>query len=197
MTKFIVSSILLVFLSTPLFAAISPVGIAVVPPVQFPPDSFSVTGLRLSLLFGSHRDIYGFDFGVLGNKTKQDFTGIGVSGLINITEGTTHAIGAQLAGIANWNTNKTKVYGLQLAGVVNMNKATSSIVGLQVALANLSGHTGVYGAQIGVYNKAREVYGFQIGLVNEATNLHGIQIGLVNFHHKGLFVVSPIINIGF
>ncbi len=171
--------------------------VSVVNPVQFPPDDFSVTGLRLNLLYGSHRSVYGFDFGVVANRTKQTFTGIGAAGILNWTEGSTTAIGTQLAGVANWNTNKTTVYGFQLAGILNMNKASSTVVGIQAALVNLSGHTGIYGAQIGVYNKARTVHGFQIGLVNDATDLHGIQIGLINFHRKGLFVVSPIINIGF
>lgn len=200
MTKIILFLLTLFIISTFLpgaHAAVSPVGLGIVSPVQFPPSDFSITGARLSLLWGSHRNVYGLDFGVVGNITKQDFTGIAASGIFNKTEGTTNAIGTQLAGVANWNNNKTRVYGLQLASILNMNKADSTIAGLQVALINLGQHTAVYGAQVGLYNKARSVYGFQIGLINEATDLHGIQIGLVNFHHKGLFVVSPIINIGF
>lgn len=178
-------------------AAISPVSVSILPPIQFPPKEFSITGARVSLLWGSHRDVYGLDLGVLGNYTAQDFTGIGLSGLINMTDGTTHAVGLQAAGVSNWNTNKTSVYGLQLAGILNRNKATSSVAGLQLALVNLSEQTAIYGVQAGIYNKARVVYGFQIGLVNDTTNLHGLQIGLVNFHRQGLFVVSPIINVGF
>lgn len=178
-------------------AAVSPVAISIIPPVQFPSKDFTITGARLSLLWGSHRDVYGLDLGVLGNYTAQDFTGIALSGLINKTDGTTHAIGLQAAGISNWNSNKTSIYGLQLAAVLNKNIATSTVVGFQVALINLSEQTAVYGAQLGVYNRARVVYGFQIGLVNDTTNLHGIQIGLVNFNRQGLFVVSPIINMGF
>ncbi|MES2768757.1 MAG: hypothetical protein V4596_06385 [Bdellovibrionota bacterium] len=178
-------------------AAVSPVAVGIVPPVQFPTKDFSITGLRFSALWGSHRDVYGIDLGVIGNITAQDFTGIALSGGFNKTDGTVTAIGTQFAGIANWNNNKTSVYGLQFAGIVNMNKATSKVVGLDLALVNLTEQTAIYGVQAGIYNKARVVYGLQLGLINEATDLHGIQIGLVNFHHKGLFVVSPIINIGF
>jgi hypothetical protein len=79
-----------------------------------------------------------------------------------------------------------------------MNSAQSKVVGLQAALlANLSPATTIYGAQIGLYNKAQEVYGFQIGLVNSTKNLHGLQIGLVNFNETGIFGVSPVLNVGF
>ena len=178
-------------------AAVTPLSVGIVPPVQFPSDDFSITGLRLSVLWGRHRDVYGLDFGLVGNVTEQDFVGVGISGLFNRTKGMTTAIGLQAAGIANVNTQKTDVYGAQLALGLNMNTATSKVAGLQLALANLSGHTSIYGVQAGVYNKAQVVYGVQIGLVNVAESLHGIQIGLVKFHSKGMFTVSPILNVGF
>jgi hypothetical protein len=178
-------------------AAISPLSLNIVPPLQFPPDDFSVTGARLSALWGQHRDLYGIDLGLLGNITDQTFTGIGVSGIFNYTKGTTTALGIQLAGMTNINTGKTGIYGLQIALGLNMNSGESKLIGLGIAAANITPFTDVYGVQLGIYNKARDVYGFQIGLVNSATNLHGIQIGLLNFNDKGLFAVAPFINIGF
>lgn len=177
-------------------AAVSPISLSLMPPLQFPPSDFTVAGVRASLLWGKQRDIYGLDFGVLGNITEQSFVGIGIAGGANITHGTTTIIGLQAAAIANINTNKTSVYGLQVAAV-NSNTAASSVGGIQFGLANLSKHTNIYGAQLGIYNRAQDVYGFQFGLVNVATNLHGIQIGLLNFHEKGTVSISPIINIGF
>lgn len=178
-------------------AAVSPLSVSILPPVQFPSEDFSITGARVSALWGKHRDLYGVDIGGIGNITEQDFVGIGASGLFNMTKGTTTILGLQAAGGANINKNKTKVYGLQAAIGANYNTAASSIIGLQVAAANLSAHTTIYGLQVGVYNRALEVYGFQIGLINFASSLHGIQIGLLNFHEKGVFSVSPIINVGF
>lgn len=178
--------------------AISPVSIAIVPPVQFPPGDFSVTGVRASVLWGKHRDIYGLDMGLLGNITEQTFTGIGVSGIFNNTRGVTNILGLQLAGLANVNTNKVSVFGIQATLGVNYNTAASMVSGLQLALiANISPFTDIYGFQIGLYNRAKDVYGLQIGLVNVADNLHGIQIGLVNFNNKGPFAISPILNVGF
>lgn len=179
-------------------AFISPLSVSVLPPVQFPPEDFSVTGVRASVLWGKHHGVYGLDLGLVGNVTTQNFVGTAVSGIFNATTGETHIIGLQLAGITNVNTNKTRVYGAQLALGMNSNSAESLVVGLQAALiGNLSDHTNIYGAQIGLYNTAMEVYGLQIGLVNVCNSLHGVQIGLVNFNHTGIFAVSPILNIGF
>lgn len=179
-------------------AAVSPLGVGLFPGVQFPPEEYTVTGARISILFGKERDLYGIDLGVLGNITEQTFTGVGISGVFNITEGNTTILGLQLAGIMNINTTKTWVYGVQTALIANDNVGESTVVGLQLAaIANLSAFTKVYGLQVGLYNRAQDVYGFQIGLVNVAKSLHGVQIGLVNFNETGTFYVSPILNIGF
>lgn len=198
MTKIIRASLLLlaVGFSVQSFAALSPVAIAIVPPVEFPPKDFSVTGVRLSLGWGNHRDLYGVDLGLLGNTTEQDFVGAAVSGLFNRTKGQTTILGLQAAALTNLNHNQTNVFGLQVSAF-NINLATSSVNGVGLALANIGEHTTVRGAQVGAYNRAQIVQGFQIGIINVCDNLHGIQIGLLNFHRKGLFVVSPLINIGF
>lgn len=194
----LILSLSLLSFSFPALAATSPLGVSVVPPVQFPADDFSITGARFSLLWGRHRHFYGLDIGGIGNITDQEFVGLSLAGVFNATHGTTSIIGLQAAGAANINTNKTSVYGIQFALGVNSNSASSKVVGVQAALlANLSQHTDIYGVQMGLYNKAQTVRGLQIGLVNVATSLYGLQIGLVNFHHKGIFAVSPIVNIGF
>lgn len=178
-------------------AAMSPVAISILPPIQFPPEDFAITGLRASLLWGHHRNVYGIDFGLLGNMTDQSFVGVGVAGGVNYTTGVTQAIGLQFAGLANVNLGQTSVYGLQLALGMNYNSAASSVSGLSLAIANIGPFTDIYGVQAGVYNRAKDVYGIQFGLVNVADTLHGVQIGLINFHRKGTFVVSPILNAGF
>lgn len=187
----------LTFLSSPSFAAYSPMAFSLATPVQFPDSDYNVSGLRFSLLWGSHRDVYGLDLGGVGNITNQRFVGTPISGVFNYTKGETTALGVQLAGLTNFNLQKTHVYGLQLALGLNYNKAASEVIGLQLAAVNLAEFTDVYGVQIGVYNRAHSVRGLQIGLVNVADNLRGLQIGLVNFHYTGLFYVSPFVNFGF
>lgn len=179
------------------YAFFSPVSIGIVPPLQFPPSDFSITGARISAIYGRQRDVYGIDVGVLGNITEQEFVGLAVAGGFNWTKGYTTVVGAQLAGAANVNTQKTTVIGLQAAIGTNWNEAESSLTGVQLSLANLSPHMNIYGLQAGIYNNAQAVYGLQVGLVNTCKNLHGLQIGLVNFNDNGFFKVSPILNIGF
>jgi len=182
----------------PAHAAITPVSVAIVPPVQFPPSDYDITGLRLSVIYGQHREVYGLDLGLIGNITDQEFVGIGVSGGFNVVKGNATIIGLQLAGLTNINYNKTTVIGFQLAGGLNMNTAESTVYGIQAALlGNLAENTTVNGLQIGLYNKARTVHGLQIGLVNDTDSLTGFQIGLINFHHQGVFTMAPIINFGF
>ena len=178
-------------------AAMSPLSLAVVPPVQFPPDDYTITGARVSVLWGRHRDIYGLDIGLLGNITEQAFVGLGIAGGFNMTKGNTTVIGLQAAGGANVNYNKTHISGIQFALVANYNEAASSVAGIQLAAVNQAAFTDIYGFQIGVYNRSQSVYGLQIGVVNVTNNLHGVQIGLVNFNHSGPFKVSPILNVGF
>jgi hypothetical protein len=182
---------------TPAHAAITPLSVAVLAPVQFPSSDFSVTGARLSLFWGRHRNVYGLDVGGIGNITEGQFTGIGVSGLYNYNKGQATVIGLQAAGITNINVNKARIFGVQAALGLNSNRAESTLVGLQLALVNDSPFMTVWGVQAGVYNRAGAVRGFQVGLVNVADSLSGIQIGLLNFNRTGLFSIAPIINIGF
>jgi hypothetical protein len=190
-------SAVLIYLSSPAQAAFSPLAVSLFAPIQFPPTDFSVTGLRLNLLYSHHRDMYGFDFGLGGNSTDQQFTGIGVAGVFNWNRGATTAVFLQAAGIANVNVNKATIVGFQIAGMVNSNKAESSVIGIQLAPVNLAQNTKIYGLQTGLYNQAQDVYGFQIGILNFARSLHGLQIGLLNFNQTGLFSVAPILNVGF
>lgn len=178
-------------------SAVSPLGVSIVDPVQFPPDDFDILGVRASVVYGKNRDVTGIDVGLIGNITSGKFTGAAVSGLFNSTKGQSTILGIQLAGLANFNSEKTSVYGFQIALGSNYNSAESSVVGLQFSLANISPNTTINGFQVGVYNKARTVRGLQIGLINMTQNLTGIQIGLLNFYQEGFFKVAPILNIGF
>lgn len=194
---FLIIGALVLSIKTFAASAITPLSYGIMPPVQFPSEDFAVTGLRLSLLYGHHRNVYGLDVGVLGNTTDQSFSGIAVSGLFNNTRGNTTVLGLQFADVTNINTGKTSVYGVQAALGMNYQSADSDVVGLQVAIANHAPFTDIFGFQAGLYNRAKEVYGFQLGLVNIAENLHGVQLGLINFNNKGLISVCPFLNIGF
>lgn len=178
-------------------AAVSPLGLSIIPPVQFPPGDFNVAGARASVLWGKHRRVYGLDVGGIGNMTEQQFAGIAVAGGFNLNQGQVTVVLLQAAGIANVNRAQSKIFGVQVAGLINSNKGESTLVGLQLAPVNLASHTKIGGIQAGIYNTANVVYGLQIGLVNVTNRLHGLQIGLVNVHKQGLFAVAPFLNFGF
>lgn len=178
-------------------AAVSPVGVSIFSPVEFPPRDFNIVGARVNLLLGDNRSVYGFDFGAIGSETDLNFVGIGVSGGFNYNRGESTIIFLQAAGITNVNVNKSHIYGVQLAAIANVNEAESTLIGFGVALGNYDPYTTVWGAQLGIYNRAQTVNGFQIGLINSTKNLHGLQIGLINFNETGLFEIAPILNIGF
>jgi hypothetical protein len=179
-----------------LAASMSPIGLGIFPPVQFPPSDYHVTGLRLNPAMGFHNKVYGVDFGLIGNGTKQDFTGLAVAGGYNYNAGSTTVLGLQAALGANINKGKSVITGIQ-AAAVNSNEGATTLVGLQLGVANLSAHSNVYGVQAGLYNRAKEVYGVQIGVFNSCDNLHGLQIGLINHHDKGTFKYVPVLNFGF
>lgn len=194
---FIKTILFAVLLISTAHAAVSPLGISIVDPVQFPPSDFDIMGARASLVYGKNRDVTGIDLGVVGNVTTGNFKGSAISGLFNSTKGQSTILGVQLAGLGNFNSEKVSVYGIQAALLTNYNSAESSVVGLQFSVANISPNTTVNGFQVGIYNKARHVRGLQIGLINMTQNLTGIQIGLLNFYQEGFFKVAPILNIGF
>lgn len=179
-------------------ALVSPLGVSLLKPVQFPWQDFDIYGARLNLLWGQHRIVYGIDLGLGANVTDVAFGGIQIAGITNVNNGSATVTGLQLAGVTNVNVNKASIVGVQAALGVNSNQAESTIVGFELAaLANLCPATDIWGVQLALYNRARIVHGLQIGLVNVTDNLHGVQIGLVNFNHQGPFAVAPILNVGF
>lgn len=123
----------------------SPIGIDLVPPVQFPNSEFAVNGLRLSVI-GLNREARGLDIALLGNITKQTFKGLAISGLFNYNTVTADIIGLQVAGLANINMTASRLYGVQIGAYNKVGKA--------------------YGLQLGLVNVAENLHGIQIGLIN-------------------------------
>ncbi len=174
----------------------SPLAISLFPPVEFPPESVTITGIRLDLLWGQHQEVYGLDLGAIGNITVHSSGGLQLAGGFNWNQGSTTTIGFQAAGLANINSGQAKIIGLQLAAY-NRNMGESSLGGIGLGLVNQSPHMNIVGLQAGLYNSANNVYGLQVGLFNSCESLHGIQLGLVNMSSHALFTMAPLINIGF
>ena len=171
----------------------------------------NVYGVQLGGLNIVDLDVAGLQFGVFGNYTAGDMSGLQV-GVYNRTRGS--ACGLSAGGISR----ACEFEGLQVAvwaqtesfdgvqtGCANV---TGSGAGLQLGAYNGSGHRsgrlksddaymgGYDGAQIGVVNAAHgEVSGFQLGVVNYAKSLCGLQVGLLNIiGDGGSHGVLPIAN---
>ena len=123
-------------------APMTPVMFSLFTPAQVPSENFDVKGLRIDLLYGKCRNLYGLDAGLVNHTTGKE-VGLAV-GVVNYVEG--------------------KFTGLQ-AGVVNVAKQASA---LQVGIYN--GADDMSGFQIGVINHARIMRGVQIGVINVIEN---------------------------
>ncbi len=108
-----------IFLASIALAAIYPVGLAMVPPIQFPPSDSGVTGLRFSVLYERHRDMHRIDLAMLGNVTDQSFVGVAITGGANIHHEMTMIMGLEVAVGVNYMKEKAGVYGVQIAVLMN------------------------------------------------------------------------------
>lgn len=174
---------------TPPSAGTTPLALSLVPGVALPPDDWSVVGVRLNVLAGRHRDLWGVDAGGLGNELTGTLTGVQGAGLWNRVGGAPAAV--QAAGLAN--LCERDFCGLQIAGIYNW--TGEEFTGIQAGLLNRAG--GLTGLQVGLYNAADHGTGLQIGVVNAARALAGVQIGLANFNAESALEFFPVLNLAF
>lgn len=170
-------------------AGTTPLALSLVPGVALPPGDWSVVGLRIDILAGRHRDLWGVDAGGLGNELTGTLTGLQGAGLWNRIGEADAAI--QAAGFVN--LCERDFCGVQTAGIYNW--TGEEFMGLQAGLLNRAG--GMTGLQVGLYNAADHGAGLQIGLVNMARALAGVQIGLVNVNAESPLEFFPIVNMAF
>lgn len=170
----------------------APLGLGILPPMQWPPENGDVTFLRLAVFWSVNNNVCFFDAGGFGTVTTGDLNGFQVGGLWNQVGG--NVGGVQVGGIGNWVGGDYT--GIQLGGLVNMLDGGGVFSGLQVAGAvNVAGDGA--GLQLGLYNRAADFHGIQIGAINVAEHLEGLQIGLLNFILDSSLPCCPIIGVGF
>ncbi len=118
-----------------------PIQLALFNPIQIFDESTSITGVRLSLIYGKNASVSGLDWGLVNHMTSGTSTGVQF-GLVGIVE--TNFVG--------WQDN-----------FINITKG--KFEGLQFGCVNYAGT--VSGVQIGLVNYAANMTkGLQIGLVN-------------------------------
>lgn len=168
----------------------TPLQLSLANPVQVAPDTWSVAGLRINLIWGENFNLAGIDAG-LANGLNGFGAGLQAGGVWNFVAGDFHGI--QFSGLVNYTAGS--VFGLQAAGIANAAGRGDPLRGLQVSLLNYAGD--LYGGQIGLYNTSATSVGIQLGLVNTTKELQGLQIGLINIHERGWIKFFPGINFCF
>jgi hypothetical protein len=161
MRWFVVSIFVFLGLLAPAQASVSPFQLALVSPVQLVSPGTSISGLRLSLIYGENRDVTGLDLGIAGHTTGN-FAGVQFSA-VSLVDG--DGIGWQ----NGWLYNQVggKFTGLQSAAVTN----TRDMHGLQWGFVNLADE--MSGLQVGFFNQAQHLHGLQIGIIDVARNAGG------------------------
>jgi hypothetical protein len=119
----------------------SPVQLSLFPPVQIVPENQSVSGIRLSLIYGSNVNVTGFDWGLVAKNTGN-------------------GKGIQWAGVALVDKD---FEGWQWGLVSITNGAFTGLQG-PYTLYNSAGY--LNGVQIGLINSTETIKGVQIGLLN-------------------------------
>ena len=131
----------LIFSTKEITAQEKPVQLALFNPIQIFDENTSITGLRISLLYGKNATVSGLDWGLVNHMTSGVSKGVQF-GLVGLVE----------ADYTGWQDNG-----------VNITKG--KFEGLQWGIVNYAGT--ISGVQIGLVNYAANMTkGLQIGLVN-------------------------------
>ena len=118
-----------------------PVQLALFNPIQIFDENTSITGLRISLLYGKNKTVSGLDWGLVNHTTSGVSKGVQF-GMVGIVE----------SDFVGWQNN-------------GVNITHGSFEGLQWGLVNYAGS--VSGVQLGLVNYAANMKkGLQIGLIN-------------------------------
>ncbi len=78
-----VSVFILIF--SPVQAQNRPVQVSLVTPIQIFPEKYSITGVRLNLLYGRNVSVQGLDIGLVNHTTTGRFQGLQY-GLVGLTD---------------------------------------------------------------------------------------------------------------
>ncbi len=134
-------SILTLMLAMPsAVAADKPIQLALLNPVQLIPEENSISGLRLSLLYGRNVSVTGVDLGLVNHTTTGITTGF-QWGLVGLAD----------HDFVGWQNNAVNIVKHRFEG-------------FQWGFVNVAEHAS--GFQLGFVNYARSMNGLQIGLVN-------------------------------
>jgi hypothetical protein len=139
-TSMVITFLILIFVSSPALAEERAVQLALFTPVQIFPETDTISGVRLNLLYGRNASVTGLDIGLI-NHTTQDISK-----------------GVQF-GLAGW--SDSDFMGWQYNSV---NAVKGNFEGFQLGIVNYANFA--KGLQVGLVNYVESMHGLQIGLVN-------------------------------
>ncbi len=143
--KFFVCAMLVILtsalMSPPIQAETKPIQVALVTPIQIVPEKYSISGVRLNLIYGRNVSVQGIDIGLVNHTTTGRVQGF-QWGLVGMAD----------ADFLGWQDN-------HLANVTQKN-----CEGFQFGFVNYAGY--MNGFQLGLVNYVKRMKGLQIGLVN-------------------------------
>lgn len=168
----------------------SPLGLGLIPPVQFPSVEQDIVGFRLNLLMGENRDVSFLDIGAVANVVDGYLYGVQVAGIANKVYASEGSV--QIAGCLNF--VERGFAGIQISGLANY--AASDMNGFAIGCVNYVGGD-FQGAQLGVLNLVGEAEGLQIGAFNYAKSLKGLQLGVFNVIQNSPVPFLPVANCSF
>ena len=131
---------LILFTALPVFAQQRPIQLSLVTPIQIYPPDYTISGLRINLIYGTNASIIGLDWGLVNHTTSGLSQGLQV-GLVGLCD--------------------ADFTGLQYNAV---NVTSGNAKGMQWGLVNTAGFAN--GLQLGFINYAQTMKGLQIGLIN-------------------------------
>ena len=130
----------LMFVSTPLLAEKRPVQLALFTPLQVFPETDTISGVRLNLLYGRNASVTGLDLGLINHTTE------------GISKGwQTGLVGWSQSDFVGWQDNCVNV-------------VEGNFKGFQLGFVNHANFA--KGFQLGFVNYVESMNGLQIGLVN-------------------------------
>jgi hypothetical protein len=131
---------ILILTAAPVFAQNRPIQLALVTPIQIFPENYSISGIRLNLLYGSNVSVKGLDVGLVNHTTTGKFKGLQY-GLVGLSD----------SDFAGWQD-------------CFVNITNKKFEGFQSGWVNYADN--MNGFQLGLVNYAKKAKGLQIGLVN-------------------------------
>jgi hypothetical protein len=130
----------LILTTAPVLAQTKPIQLSLLTPIQIFPERYSITGIRLNLLYGSNVSVTGLDLGLVNHTTTGKFKGLQY-GLVGLSD----------SDFAGWQD-------------CFVNITNKKFEGFQYGFVNYADY--MSGFQLGLVNYAKGAKGLQIGLVN-------------------------------